>query len=55
MLHMHLQVAAEVIGQLVDRENSNREDAGVNASGIETVVAPLPFETLLCAMHPKWL
>ncbi len=46
MLHMHLQVAANVIGQLVDREDNNREDAGVNASGIQRVMAALSHETL---------
>ncbi len=46
MLRMHLQVAAKVIGQLLDREDNNREDAGVNVSGIERVMAALSHETL---------
>ena len=39
-------MAAEVIGQLVNRETNNREDAGVNASGIEGVMAAILVETL---------
>lgn len=36
-----LQVAAEDYGQLVDRENINREEAGVDASGMEAAIAAL--------------
>ena len=36
-----LQVAEDDYGQLVERENINREEAGVNASGLEAAVAAL--------------
>ena len=38
---MCLQVAEADYGQLVDRENINREEAGVDASGLEAAVAAL--------------
>jgi len=34
-------VAAEDYGQLVERENINREEAGVDASGMEAAIAAL--------------
>lgn len=34
-------MAAEDYGQLVDRENINREEAGVDASGMEAAIAAL--------------
>lgn len=36
-----LQVAEEDYGQLVDRENINREQDGVDASGMEAAIAAL--------------
>lgn len=38
---VYLQVAEEDYGQLVERENINREEAGVDASGLEAAVAAL--------------
>ena len=38
---VHLQVAEEDYGQLVESENINREEGAVNASGLEAAVAAL--------------
>ena len=52
-----LQVAEEDYGQLVDRENINREQDGVDASGMEAAIAALVIgDSTPEDRHPeKWV